>query len=278
MLGKSLFFIFIQPLVLLIEFIFTIMSRLFGNYGIAIIMVSIVINILIFPLYKRSDAMQEQERNKQREMEHWVKHIRKTFHGDERFMMLSNYYRQQNYQPVDAIKGSLSLLLQIPFFMAAYRYLTSVNMQGASFLFLKNLNEADHLLQIGSFSINIMPILMTTINIVSGFIYTKGFSLKDKLQLYVLAGVFLVLLYQSPSGLVLYWTMNNLFSLLKNIVMKLLAPVLKNRIPKFSKPKERTVSTKNFVLGALAISVLTGLTIPVSVVSASPVEFISLNA
>ena len=79
MLSKSLFFIFIQPLVLLIEFIFTIMSRIFGNYGVAIIMVSVVINILIFPLYKRSDAMQEQERKKQKEMEYWVKHIRRTF-------------------------------------------------------------------------------------------------------------------------------------------------------------------------------------------------------
>ena len=278
MLGKSLFFIFIQPLVLLIEFIFTIMSRIFGNYGVAIIMVSVVVNILIFPLYKRSDAMQEQERNKQKEMEHWVKHIRNSFRGDERFMMLSTYYRQQNYQPVNAIKGSLSLLLQIPFFIAAYHYLTSVNMQGASFLFLKNLNEADHLLKIGSLSINIMPILMTLINILSGFIYTKGFSLKDKLQLYVLAGVFLVLLYQSPSGLVLYWTMNNLFSLLKNIVMKLLAPLLKDRLAGMAQVKEKPFYARNFVLGAMVLSALTGLAIPVAVVNASPAEFVSLNA
>lgn len=278
MLSKSLFFIFIQPLVLLIEFIFTIMSRIFGNYGVAIIMVSVVINILIFPLYKRSDAMQEQERKKQKEMEYWVKHIRKTFRGDERFMMLSTYYRQQNYQPVNAIKGSLSLLLQIPFFIAAYHYLTSVNMQGASFLFLKNLNEADHLLKIGSLSVNIMPILMTLINILSGFIYTKGFGLKDKLQLYTLAGIFLVLLYQSPSGLVLYWTMNNLFSLLKNVVMKLIAPLLKGHLSKTIKTRERVFSVRNFVLGGLVLSTLTGLAIPVAVVNASPAEFISLNA
>lgn len=278
MISKSLFFIFIQPLVLLIEFIFTIMSRIFGNYGIAIIMVSIVINLLILPLYKRSDAMQEQERRKQKEMEHWVKHIRKTFKGDERFMMLSTYYRQQNYQPVNAIRGSLSLLLQIPFFMAAYHYLTNINLQGVSFLFLDNLSEADHLLQVGGWSLNVMPILMTLINIVSGFIYTKDFRLKDKLQLYTLACVFLVLLYQSPSGLVLYWTMNNLFSLIKNIVMKLLTPMLK----KERSPKEasghKQVSGKSFVLGALLLTVLLGLVIPVSVVSASPAEFISLNA
>lgn len=278
MISKTLFYIFIQPLVLLIEFIFTVMSRLFGNYGIAIIMVSVVINLLILPLYKRSDALQEQERRKQKEMEPWVKHIRRTFRGDERFMMLSTYYRQQNYQPINAIRGSLSLLLQIPFFIAAYHYLTNVNLQGASFLLLKNLGEADHLLKIGSVSLNVMPVLMTLINFISGFIYTKGFRLKDKLQLYVMACVFLVVLYKSPSGLVLYWTMNNLFSLLKNIVMKVIEPVLKKKEPKMRVQVEGKASPKRFLLGALLLVALMGLAIPVSVVSASPAEFISLNA
>lgn len=296
-MGKTLFFIVIQPLVLLIEFIFTEMYRLFGNYGIAIIMVSVVVNLLIFPLYKRSDEMQEQEREKQKQMEHWVKHIRKTFHGDERFMMLSTYYRQQDYQPINAVRGSLSLLLQIPFFIAAYHYLSHVNIQGASFLFLPNLGEADHLLRIGGKALNLMPILMTLINFISGAIYTRGFRLKDKLQLYVLACVFLVVLYQSPSGLVLYWTMNNLFSLFKNIVMKLLQPFLEKKKGRLTegtnvaggnkaafpaeaakKGKEEKGGPALFWLGALLCTLLLGLVIPVSVVGASPAEFISLNA
>ena len=291
MISKTFFFIFIQPLVLLIEFIFTIMSRMFGNYGISIIMVSIVINLLILPLYKRSDAMQEQERKKQKEMEFWIKHIRKTFRGDEKFMMLSTYYRQQNYQPLNAIRGSFSLLLQIPFFIAAYYYLTHVNIEGASFLFLRNLGEADHLLQIGGMAWNLMPILMTLINVVSGYIYTKGFPLKDKLQLYLLAGLFLVVLYRSPSGLVLYWTMNNLFSLIKNVVMKLLQPALSKSTgeSRATEPDQEGRHTNRLKTGknsgagvfwwsAVLLTMLLGLAIPVSVVVASPAEFISLNA
>jgi len=278
MIGKILFFIFIQPLVLLIECIFTIMSRVFGNYGVAIIMVSVVVNLLILPLYKRSDALQEQERKKQKDMEHWVKHIRKTFRGDERFMMLSTYYRQQDYQPLNAIRGSLSLLLQIPFFIAAYHYLTTVNLQGASFLFLKNLSEADHLWKLGDMSINVMPLLMTAINLISGFIYTREFALKDKMQLYVLAGLFLVILYQSPSGLVLYWTMNNLFSLCKNIVMKCLMPVFEKYKSKPVDKAKVITSPKAFITGELLLTVLIGLVIPASVISASPAEFISINA
>ena len=61
---------------------------------------------------------------------------------------------------------------------------------------------------------------MTGINLVSSMIYTKGAPLKTRIQLYVMAAVFLVLLYSSPAGLTLYWTLNNLFSLLKNIITK----------------------------------------------------------
>jgi hypothetical protein len=61
---------------------------------------------------------------------------------------------------------------------------------------------------------------MTLINCVSGALYTKGFAVRDKVQVYGTALVFLVLLYNSPAGLVLYWTMNNLFSLAKNILVK----------------------------------------------------------
>ena len=65
---------------------------------------------------------------------------------------------------------------------------------------------------------------MTLINIVSGIIYTKGHPLKSKIQVYGLAVVFLVLLYHSPSGLVFYWLLNNVFSLIKNIISKLKEP------------------------------------------------------
>lgn len=61
---------------------------------------------------------------------------------------------------------------------------------------------------------------MTLINVASAVIYLKGFPIRDKIQTYALAAIFLILLYNSPSGLVFYWILNNLFSLLKNIVIK----------------------------------------------------------
>ena len=203
MFWDVLYNLTVMPIQILIEFIFGLMYRIFANPGVAIIFVSIAVQLLVLPLYKQSDAMQEQERNKQKEMERWVKHIKKTFKGDERFMMLQAYYREVGYKPAYAIKGSFSLLLQIPFFMAAYNYLSSLSLlKGASFLGIADLSLPDGLISIGGLSLNLLPILMTAFNIISGIIYTKGFPLKDKVQTYGLAAVFLVLLYQSPAGLV----------------------------------------------------------------------------
>lgn len=51
-------------------------------------------------------------------------------------------------------------------------------------------------------------------------VYSEKLSRKGKIQLYAMAAIFLILMYGSPSGLVFYWTLNNLFSLAKNIVYK----------------------------------------------------------
>jgi hypothetical protein len=62
---------------------------------------------------------------------------------------------------------------------------------------------------------------MTLVNIASGAVYTKGLPARDKVQAYGMSIVFLVLLYNSSAGLVLYWTCNNIFSLVKNCVEKI---------------------------------------------------------
>lgn len=218
---EYLYLLIIRPIVFLIELIFVLLHRFLGNPGAALIGVSIAVSFLVLPIYIKADKVQEEAIAKQKSMEPWIKHIRRFFKGDERYMMLSAYYRCSNYHPLHILRGTLSILLQIPFFLAAYQYLSSLeSLQGVSFGPISDLGAADGLLSIFGISINILPILMTLINLVSGTIYTRGFPLSQKLQVYLPALVFLVLLYNSPSGLVIYWTMNNLFSLGKNVVLK----------------------------------------------------------
>ncbi len=206
---SSLYDIVVSPLVCLIELVFTIGYRLTGSPGLAVIGVSLAVNLLCLPLYRMADAAQADD------------HINASFSGDERVMMLQTYYRLRHYRPSQALIGSLSLLLQIPFFMAAYSYLSGLSIfSGAQFMALTNLGAPDALIHLGGMTANVMPLLMTALNCVSTAVYTRGLPMRDKAQAYGLALVFLVLLYDSPSGLVLYWTLNQIFSLAKNIFMK----------------------------------------------------------
>ncbi|MBQ1895012.1 MAG: YidC/Oxa1 family membrane protein insertase, partial [Clostridiales bacterium] len=97
------------------------------NPALSILILSLVVNFLVLPLYRRADAMQEQEREMGAKMAPWLKHIRKTFKGDERFMMTQTYYRQMGYKQVYVLRSSVPLLLQIPFFIAAYHFLSHLN-------------------------------------------------------------------------------------------------------------------------------------------------------
>ncbi len=225
--GTIISTILIGPLKLMFEIIFQLANRFVEHPGLSIIFLSLVMNILVLPLYRRADAMQEAARDIDAKLSKGVAHIKKTFSGDERMMITQAYYRQNNYKPTDALNGSVSLLLEIPFFMAAYQFLSHLEvLQGVSLGPIKDLGAPDGLLVIGGIAINVLPVLMTLINVISSALYLKGFPLKTKIQLYGIAAFFLVFLYTSPSGLVFYWTLNNVFSLVKNIFYKLKNPRL----------------------------------------------------
>ena len=222
---KCLYTLFLMPLQILFEFVYKTAFRFIGHPGLSIIMLSLAINLLVLPLYMRVDAIQEEERNIEARLKKGVSHIRKTFRGDERTMMLQTYYRQNHYSPVYALRGALSLLLEIPFFIAAYRFLSHLTLlEGAKLGPIMDLSAPDGLIPLFGLTINLLPILMTVFNVISTVIFTKGHPLKTKIQLYAMAAFFLVFLYRSPSGLVFYWTLNNLFSLIKTAFYKMRHP------------------------------------------------------
>ncbi|WP_295094071.1 hypothetical protein, partial [Ruminococcus sp.] len=147
---QVLYTIVLGPLELLFDVVYAMALGVTHNPGISLIFMSLAINLLVLPLYRRADAMQEEEREQSLRLKSGVDHIRKVFKGDERFMILQTYYRQNNYKPYYALKGSLSLLLEIPFFIAAYHYLSNLKLlNGASFGPIDNLGAPDNLITIG---------------------------------------------------------------------------------------------------------------------------------
>lgn len=274
--NSIIYHIVIYPLELIYELIYSLVMRIVPIPGVSIIILSIFINTMLVPIYKLIDEIQKEQYEKEKKFSFWISHIKRNFHGDERFLMLKTYYRQNDYNQLSTLKGALPLMLELPFFIGAYHFLTSLNqLEGVPFLFIRNLAMPDGLINVAGMSINIMPVFMTVINLVSVGVFTDKKSIRDKVTMYLVAVVFLIILYDSASGLVLYWTMNNIFTLIKNIVLKC------------SKDNEDYSSAEikchdndyiwGFIICEIAMIFLLGVVIPSGVIKASPLEFVDTS-
>ena len=157
-----LYTVLIMPLQLFFEIVFSFAQRFTDNPGLSIVVLSLTMNFLVLPLYKRADAIQEEQREIEKKMQPGIAHIKKVYSGDEKMMMLQTFYRQNHYKPTDVFKESLSLLLQIPFFIAAYQFLSNLSLfEGQPFYLVLDLSRPDQMLPIGGMTLNLLPIFMT---------------------------------------------------------------------------------------------------------------------
>lgn len=148
-IASVLYSLIISPIEIVIEAIFAAVLNNFSAWGAvgAIVAVSLAVNFLTLPIYNMADRIQKKERDKQKSMAHWVTHIKKHFTGDERFMMLQAYYRICHYHPLYALRSSLSIMIEVPFFIAAYHFLSHCPaLQEASYGILRDLGKPDGLI------------------------------------------------------------------------------------------------------------------------------------
>ena len=306
------FNLIVKPLQMLFEFLFSNVYNLTDNIILSIFILSFVVSVLCLPLYLKADELQDEENKIQAKLANRVKSIKENFKGDEQQLLLQTYYKQNNYHPIMGLRLSLSLLLQVPIFMAAYSYFSGLGLlDGLSAGFVGNLASPDGLLQIQNFKINIFPILMTIVNLLAGFVYSDSKSFSQNKVLVIVSLVFLVLLYNSPAALVIYWLFNNLFSLVKNIC---LLKISRESLIKYSLVAlwvAYCIITKNyllltvsvavylvnlffgkhfksvsldfdykklFMLGITTCWVVLGLLIPSNVISTSSLEFLFLDS
>jgi YidC/Oxa1 family membrane protein insertase len=189
-----------------------------GSWGQAVLLLSLVVNIVLLPFYLLAESWQEAERAIQRRMAAKKSEIRAVYKGRERDMLLRALYRLHGYSPFMALRTSAGLLIQIPFFFAAFHLLNNTPVfAGQAFCGIRDLSLPDGLISFGSLSFNLLPLVMTGVNLLSAAIYAADLSRGERLRLYALAAVFLLLLYTSSAALLVYWTCNNIFSTGKNL-------------------------------------------------------------
>ena len=231
--------IFIFPLRFLMDLALNAAVSMTESVGWSIIVLSILVNTVLLPLYYLAEKWQNKERNIRRKIAPELAEIKKSYRGEEQYNRTVTLYKKFNYHPIKSLRTSFGFLIQVPFFIAAYTLLShNPLLDHVPFLFLSNLGVPDALVSFNGININLMPFLMTVINLFSSFIYAKSLNTGEKVKLVLMALLFLVLLYNSSSGLVFYWTMNNVYSLVKNTIHN---PVDSGTLEVISKGKSSSV-------------------------------------
>jgi YidC/Oxa1 family membrane protein insertase len=203
-----------KPLHLTLRFLY----RYVKNYGIAIIILTILIKIIFWPLtHKSYKSMKEMQK-----LQPLMKKMREKYKNDKAQMNreLMGLYKTYKVNPMG---GCLPMVIQIPVFFALFRILgTSIELRHAPFfLWINDLSSPDRLFHF-PFSIPFMsppygiPVL-TLLMGASMFIQQKltptpGDPAQAKMMLF-LPLIFTVMFVNFPSGLVLYWLTNNLISI-----------------------------------------------------------------
>lgn len=205
------------PFTFIIEKLLNLALKISDSGGITAILLSLFVTIALIPVYYVLEWSQEKEKDKTRELDIELEKIKRVKNSQERYFYTKELYRQYHYSPLSSLKGLIGLAIQIPFFAAAYSVLRNADtFAGVAFLGIKDLACPDGLL----WGIHLLPLLMTAVNIL-GAIFVYKFAKKQELiQQVVVALIFLVLLYAQPAFLVLYWLMNNVFAVFRDMLFK----------------------------------------------------------
>lgn len=182
---------------------------IFGNWGWSIIALTIIIRVILYPLtYKGMVSMQ-----KMKDIAPQIKALQAKYKGDPQRMnaAVMDMYKKHGANPLG---GCLPMLLQIPVFFAIYRVLlNAVELQGAPWLlWVDDLSRMD--------STFILPILMGASMYYQQKLTPSNFTdpLQEKIFKY-LPVIFTFFFITFPSGLVLYWFVNNLFSIAQQFIV-----------------------------------------------------------
>ncbi|MFM9862225.1 MAG: membrane protein insertase YidC [Micropepsaceae bacterium] len=196
-------------------------NALVGNFGIAIILLTIVVKILFFPLANRSYESMTKMKKVQPEM----KELQER-HKDDRLKMQQELMALYKREHINPMMGCLPILIQIPVFFALYKVLfVTIEMRHAPFFgWVQDLAAADPTSLFNLFGllpfvlpswlhVGVWPVLMGL---------TMWFQMKlsppatDPVQqqmMTIMPPMFTYLMAQFPAGLVIYWTVNNLLSI-----------------------------------------------------------------
>lgn len=198
---------FAKPLFLLLAYLYD----LCGNWGWAIVLLTLVVRIVLYPLtYRGMVSMQ-----KLKDIAPKLKELQTRYKDDPQKlqMHMMDLYKKNGANPIG---GCLPLLLQIPVFFAIYRVLhNAVELKSAEWiLWIDDLSAIDPFF--------ILPVLMGLSMYISQKLTPSNFTDPMQEKIFrMLPWIFMIffIIFPFPAGLVLYWTVNNIFSIIQQIII-----------------------------------------------------------
>lgn len=186
-----------------------------GSYGVAIILFTIVIYSLFFPLKWRSSKSMKKAQKLAPRMKELQEKIKGMKQNDPRLKELQ-VEQLRLMKEGNPLGGCLPLLIQMPFLFALYRAITiSLDFRQASFLWLPDLSAPE------PYFIHILPILMAATMIVLQLITPAPSAdpLQRKMMAVGMPLFMLYILWSAPSGLLLYWLVGNIVGFAQQFVI-----------------------------------------------------------
>jgi YidC/Oxa1 family membrane protein insertase len=187
-----------EPLLFVLKFFY----KYTHNYGIAIILLTVIIKVLFYPLTRKQyESMKDLQK-----LQPKMKDLREKFKNDKERLNkeVMDLYRTHKINPLG---GCWPVLLQIPVFFALYRaLLNSIELRHAPFMFwIRDLAEKD--------PCYITPLIMgATMFLQQKMTPTAGDPAQQKMMM-LMPVVFTFLFLNFPSGLVVYWLVNNVITI-----------------------------------------------------------------
>jgi len=217
------FYFIVKPLFFVIDYFF----KLTGNFGIAIILITICIRIVFFPLANYSFRSMAKMKVLQPEMTRL-----KELHKEDKMKLQQEMMALYKKEKVNPVSGCLPIFIQIPFFFAIYKMLfVTIEMRHQPFFgWIKDLSEKDPTSIFNIFGL--IPWDPPSFLIIGAWPVAMGITmwLQQKLnptppdpvqaKIFMFFPLFLtVILAPFPSGLVIYWTINNILTMAQQYVI-----------------------------------------------------------
>ncbi|MBW7907745.1 MAG: membrane protein insertase YidC [Kiritimatiellae bacterium] len=190
------------------------------NYGIAIILLTLIVRTIFWPItHKSTESMKRMSAVTPLVNEIRAKYKENPQKQQQEIMAL---YKEHKVNPLG---GCLPMLIQIPVFIALFVVLRiAIELRFADFLWIKDLSEPENLfpgmLPFG-LSLNILPLLMAfTMYLQMKLSPSAGDPAQQKIMAVMMPGMMLIFLYNFAAGLALYWTTQNALMIFQQIMMK----------------------------------------------------------